>query len=148
MAGFRILEFSVQHDHLHLLVEADDRERLSRGLQGLAIRVACAVNRALGRRGAVWGDRFHWRALTTPRAVRHALVYVLMNVRKHVGGVRGLDPCSSAWWFTGWRDGSGPETDERAPVARARAWLAAVGWRRYGLLGWDEQPRGRGREPA
>ena len=146
-SGFRILQFSVQHDHLHLLVEADDRDRLSRGLQGLAIRVARAVNRALGRRGPVWGDRFHWRAPTTPREVRHALVYVLMNLRKHVSGVRGLDPCSSARWFTGWRDGSGPGADERAPVARARTWLAAVGWRRYGLLGRDEQPRGlpRGR---
>jgi hypothetical protein len=48
-------------------------------VRGLAIRVARAVNRALGRRGRVFADRYHARALTTPRAVRHALVYVLMN---------------------------------------------------------------------
>src|SRR5437773_4242076 len=47
---------------------------------GLAIRLARAVNHAIGRRGAVWGDRYHARALATPRAVRHALVYVLMNL--------------------------------------------------------------------
>ena len=57
--GFRIIEFSAQEDHLHLLVEAEDRSSLSRGLSGLAIRVARAVNRALGHRGAVWADRYH-----------------------------------------------------------------------------------------
>src|SRR6266850_2225361 len=65
--GFRVLQFSVQDDHVHLIVEADDTRALRRGLRGLAIRVARAVNRALGRRGAVWQDRYHARPLTTPR---------------------------------------------------------------------------------
>ena len=138
--NFRIIHFTVQDDHLHLIVEADDTRALSRGMRGLAIRVARAVNRALGRRGAVWGDRFHARALTTPRAVRNALVYVLMNRRKHRAGERGLDPCSSAPWFRGWREPVatllGPP-----PVVGARTWLAAVGWCRHGLLGLDERPR-------
>src|SRR5262245_6949028 len=95
-SGFRILQFSVQDDHVHLIVEADDSRALRRGLRGLAIRAAPAVNRALKRRGPVWKDRYHARELTTPRAVRHALVYVLMNIRKHRGGGIGLDPCSSA----------------------------------------------------
>jgi len=43
--GFRLLQFSVQRDHLHLIVEAKDRGALSRGLQGLAIRVAKGLNR-------------------------------------------------------------------------------------------------------
>src|SRR6266849_749987 len=139
--GFRIIEFSAQDDHLHLLVEAEDRARLSRGLGGLAIRVARAVDRALGRRGAVWADRFHARVVTTPREVRHALVYVLMNRRKHARTEQGLDACSSARWFTGWRDGPLPPPTARSPVARARTWLAAVGWRRHGLIGLDERPR-------
>jgi len=138
--GFRILHFTVQDDHVHLIVEADDSRALGRGLRGLAIRIARAVNRALGRRGAVWGDRYHARALTSPRAVRHALVYVLMNRRKHCGGERGLDPCSSAQWFTGWREPI-PTVAAAAPVVRARTWLAAVGWRRHGLIGIDERPR-------
>ena len=74
--GFRVVHFSVQDDHLHLIVEADDRATLARGVRGLAIRVARAVNRALDRRGAVCADRYHARALTSPRAVRHALIYV------------------------------------------------------------------------
>jgi len=138
---FRIIEFSVQANHVHLLVEADGTRALSSGVRGLAIRIARAVNRALGRRGAVWSDRYHARALTTPRAVRNALVYVLMNRRKHHGNERGLDPCSSAPWFRGWivplRAVAGSP-----PVVRARTWLAAVGWRRHGLLGIDERPSG------
>jgi REP-associated tyrosine transposase len=139
--GFRLLQFSVQDDHLHLIVEADDAPAFARGLRGVAIRVARAVNRALGRRAAVWGDRFHARALTTPRAVRHALVYVLMNRHKHHGGEAPLDPCSSAAWFDGWRQPVG-RVPGPAPVVPARTWLAAVGWRRHGLLSFEERPCG------
>ena len=44
-AGFRVFEFSVQTDHLHLLVEGDDPTRFERGMRGLTIRIAKAVNR-------------------------------------------------------------------------------------------------------
>ncbi|HEX7125604.1 MAG TPA: transposase [Thermodesulfobacteriota bacterium] len=99
--AFRICHFSVQSNHIHLLVEATDRQALSRGVQGLVIRMARAVNRALQQRGKVWGDRYHRRDLATPREVRNALVYVLNNFRKHGAPPRVVDPCSSARWF-GW----------------------------------------------
>src|SRR5437867_11583394 len=138
--GFRILHFQCARRPLHLIVEADDTRALGRRLQGVTIRVARAVNRALGRRGRVWGDRYHARALTTPRAVRNALVYVVNNFRKHLRHVTGIDPCSSAAWFTGWREppaaGVGPP-----PVAAARTWLARVGWLRHGTIELDEGPR-------
>ncbi len=101
---FRVVRHSVQRDHLHLIVEADDKKALSRGMRGLAIRCALAVNRALGRRGALWGDRYHASALRTPRMVRNALVYVLANAARHLRAVAGLDPCSSAPWFDGFHD--------------------------------------------
>lgn len=144
-APFRVVHYSVQKDHIHLLVEAKDRSALSRGMQGLGIRVAKALNRALGRRGRVWADRYHDRILRTPREVRHALAYTLQNARKH--GVappraprRWVDPCSSAPWFDGWRgpivlpptDAPSPATGP--PVASPRTWLLRVGWRRHGLL--------------
>jgi hypothetical protein len=139
-ARFRLLQFSVQRDHLHLLLEADSPIGLRQGVQGLTIRVAKAINRALGRRGRVWADRYHARALATPREVRHAFVYVLQNCRKHLPGFRGLDPRSSAAWFTGWRK---PiiAPPGRPPVAQARTWLASVGWRRHGLIDIDDAPR-------
>ena len=139
-ATFRILHYSVQRDHVHLIVEADTATGLRSGMQGFAIRAAKAVNRALGRRGRVWGDRFHSHALATPREVRNALIYVLQNWRKHLRNVRGLDPWSSAAWFTGWRQPSAMPPG-RPPVSRARTWLASVGWRLLGLVGADEAPR-------
>ena len=139
---FRVLHFSVQADHLHLLVEADEPTGFERGVRGLAIRVAKAVNRALGRHGRAWGGRYHSRLLRTPREVQNALVYVLNNFRKHIRGARGLDPCSSARWFDGWRHRPGHRTDP-APVANPRTWLARVGWRRRGLIDAAECPRSR-----
>jgi REP element-mobilizing transposase RayT len=140
-ATFRIFQFSVQDDHVHLLVEADDAHAFSSGLRGLTIRVARAVNRALGRRGPVWADRYHARALATPRAVRNALVYVLMNLRKHHGGEGGIDPCSSAPWFEGWREPISVHPTGPSPVHPARTWLAAAGWKRRGLIGVEQGPR-------
>ena len=116
-------------------------------MRGLAIRIALAVNRALARSGRVWGDRYHARPLATPREVRHGLVYVLMNFRKHLPAAQsGLDPCSSAPWFDGFRgrghDGKARATlaRERPPTAAPRTWLGSVGWRRHGLIGVDEAP--------
>jgi putative transposase len=124
---------------VHLIVEAN-AAALAPGARGLAIRIALAVNRALGRRGRVWGDRYHTRALRTPREVRHGLVYVLMNFRKHRPWHRGvIDPCSSAWWFDGFREPT-PRTKDPPPVCRPRTWLARVGWRRRGLLRTSERP--------
>jgi REP element-mobilizing transposase RayT len=136
---FRVVQFSVQGDHVHLIVEADEAE-LGRGARGLAIRLARAINRALGRRGAVWGDRYHVRALRTPREVRHGLVYVLMNFRKHRPWDRCvIDPCSSAWWFDGFEKAS-PRSPGPPAVCRPRTWLGAVGWRRHGLIRASERP--------
>lgn len=131
----------MQNDHVHLIAEAHDGRALSSGVRGLAIRLARAVNRALGRRGRVWGDRYHARALTTPRTVRHALVYVLMNFRKHLKAAGEIDPCSSIPWFAGWRTPSAVAGFGPRPVAVARSWLARTGWKRHGLLAADEQPR-------
>ena len=71
--GFRLVHFSVQSNHLHLIAEAADRCALSRGLQGLTVRVARAVNRRLQRTGRLFADRYHARALKTPRAAHFAL---------------------------------------------------------------------------
>jgi putative transposase len=143
---FRILHFSVQTNHIHLLVEADDKVSLSRGLVGVAVRLARAINRVLRRRGAVWGDRFHSRALRTPREVRHGIVYVIMNWRKHVPNVQGLDPCSSALLFDGWRvpPASGPPDPElqNGSIQRPETWLARTGWKRHGLVDQTESPQG------
>jgi hypothetical protein len=141
-AEFRVIEFTVQADHIHLLAEAKDTHVLASGMRGLAIRVARAVNRSLGRRGRVWDSRYHARPLTTPRAVRHALVYVLMNFKKHGHIGTEIDPCSSGPWFSGWRAPPAAVEGGPRPIAVARTWLARLGWRRHGLIDPGERPRG------
>jgi REP element-mobilizing transposase RayT len=139
-SDFRLVHFSVQGDHVHLIAEARDEPTLSTGMRGLMIRVARALNRASGRSGPVWADRYHCRELRTPREVRHALAYVLLNARKHDRQVTGLDPCSSARWFDGWREHS-PMVDlalDPPAVVAPRTWLLGAGWRRHGLLRFDE----------
>ncbi|HEY2386612.1 MAG TPA: hypothetical protein VGK30_06595 [Candidatus Binatia bacterium] len=145
---FRLVHYSLQGNHAHLIVEARDRLALGRGMMAVGARLARAVNRVVGRKGRVLADRYHVRMLPTPREVHRALRYLLLNARRHAGKVRsairgssGLDPASSARWFSGWKraaGGKGAERDEpvlsRPPVARARTWLLTVGWRRHGLL--------------
>jgi REP element-mobilizing transposase RayT len=149
---FRVTHFNVLGNHLHLITEADHELALARGMQGLMVRLARAINRVLGRTGSVFRDRYHARALTSPREVRNALRYVLCNARHHAAE-RGqrlartwIDPYSSAPWFDGWRD---PIVDQPwlrpllrrfAPTAPARTWLLTQGWRRHGLLAFDEVP--------
>ena len=139
-AELRVVHFSVQTDHIHLITEAGDGRSLTSGMRGLTTRLALAVNHALGRRGQVWSDRYHARALTKPRAVRTALVYVLANVRKHMRVAFGLDPCSSASSFDGYADRSPDLPPSSATLPAPRTWLLRTGWRRHGLLSTHEAP--------
>jgi hypothetical protein len=130
-ARFRVIHFSVQTDHVHLIVEADRAVELSRGLQGLTIRCALAVNRVTRRRGPVWRHRYHARELRTPSEVRRAMAYVLLNFRKHLKAAPGIDPRSSGVWFEDWANRF-ERSDWPRLVALPRTWLASTGWRRAG----------------
>jgi putative transposase len=128
---FRVIHFSIQQDHGHFIVEGDEPRRARGGVHGLAIRLALAVNRVLGRKGKVVGDRYHARSLRTPREMRTSLVYVLLNFRKHLRAPACIDPRSSGAHFSGWR-----RTPAAAGVESATAlpstWMARIGWRRAG----------------
>jgi REP element-mobilizing transposase RayT len=147
-AEYRVLQFSVQSDHVHLVhlvVEAEDKRALGRGTTGLEVRVARRLNALLEKKGRFWGDRYHARALRTPREVRRAIVYVVMNWKKHAPSARGFDPCSSAWWFDGWtrppRTRAPGWTDPDAPVQKPNVWLAREGWARGGQIDPSERPK-------
>ena len=136
--GLRLVEYSAQTNHLHLLCEADGRESLSRGIQGLCVRIARRLNRDWARRGTVFDDRYHARGLKSPREVRAALAYLFHNARHHGFRLKdGLDPCSSAATFDGWSGRArraAATTGGAGCLARARTWLLSIGWKRWGLL--------------
>jgi hypothetical protein len=143
----RLVHYSIQSHHLHLIVEAPDAAALAAGIKGLSVRMAKRLNAALGRRGRVFVDRYFSRILTTPSQVRNCLAYVLLNIRRH-DAQRGqrrdrawIDPCSSGRFFDGWRDlGLPAQPEDQRSVSPARLWLLTTGWRLRGLIRLDEVP--------
>jgi REP element-mobilizing transposase RayT len=144
---FRICQFSIQGNHVHMMCEAASSKALARGMQGWSVRVARGLNKKLAREGSVFADRYHAWIITSPRQCRNALCYVLQNARRHGErldpALNGMDPFSSAWWFDGWKDNAWREgllAPDMRSVANAETWLLRVGWRRHGLLAIDEVP--------
>ncbi|HEY6909274.1 MAG TPA: transposase [Myxococcales bacterium] len=123
--GVRIIHYSIQGNHLHLIVEAESQVSLSHAMQGLATRLARRLNALSGRRGAVFADRYHSHPLKTPREAKHAVRYVLANYRHH----------TLEYLPAGWTDplASSAFTHELpgrdAPVVAPSVWLLRVGWR-------------------
>ena len=147
----RIVEYSIQGNHVHFLIEAKDRDALARGVQGLSIRIARSLNKGWGRTGGVFVDRYHARILESPQEVRNALVYVLQNARHHGVRSKSIDPFSSGGDFDGWFDDLAENEAERRrqdssatkriPALPPETWLLGNGWRRHGLIGIEEEPR-------
>jgi REP element-mobilizing transposase RayT len=148
--GFRICEFNILGNHVHLITEGD-REALARGVAGFEVRVARRLNSALMRSGKLFPDRYHARYLKTPREVRNALRYVLMNRKHHDAEKRfnryWIDPSSSAAWFDGWAQPVRADEPWKRellrldrPTAKATVWLLTDGWKQHGLLRFDERP--------
>jgi REP element-mobilizing transposase RayT len=146
LEDFRIVEFSVQTNHVHLVVEAEDNDALARGMKSFAVRANRLFNAASGRRrGKVWAGRYHRADLKTPRQVRNALVYVLHNGRKH-GVVTSsklvIDACSSAPWFAGWTMARTVREGPR-PTEEPRTFLLARLWQKHGRIHPTETPGSR-----
>ena len=149
VTGFRVLHYALEGNHLHLIVEADDDTALSRGMKGLAIRLARGWNKAFARRGRVFADRYHARPVTSPTQMRNTLRYVLFNHVSHSvrdwqanrGQLRQRlrffepdrwssgrwHPTKSGVWVI---DGSPPPAG--SPLSAPKTWLAREGWLRAG----------------
>jgi putative transposase len=148
---FRVVEFNVLSNHLHLVCEANDAMTLARGVQGLAIRLARRLNTALKRKGKFFGPRYHAVALRSPAQVRNTLRYVLLNRKHHAAADKRffagwIDPYSSGAWFRGWQApirANGVISDLvrlEPPTKSPKTWLLRVGWRRAGPLSYDDRP--------
>lgn len=138
--GFRICHVSIQGTHLHLIVEAEDKHELARGMQGFLISFARRINSTLGRRGSVFADRYHSVVLDSPTKVRNAMAYVLNNWRKHRED-RGVfatkhDGYSSGVQSNVWKDAPPvvwlKPGQELLPVCYPTTWLLGQGWKRGG----------------
>jgi putative transposase len=118
--GLRVIEFTVLGNHLHLIIEADSDEALSRGMQGLNIRIARALNRLMERKGQVFADHYHSRLLRSPTELVNAIAYVLGNAAHHYRE-SGQDRFSSRAY---------EELHRQKLLSHPRTWLLRSGWRR------------------
>ncbi len=145
--AFRIIHISIQGNHVHLLVEGQDKEAIADGMRRFEILVAKKINKALERTGKVFEFRYHRVDITSPRQMRGALAYVLNNWRRHREDVTTpgaenapIDPYSTGWAFDGWSDLDEVPAWERLPSAEPRTWLLRVGWRRHAPISVWEVP--------
>ncbi|HTJ46681.1 MAG TPA: transposase [Kofleriaceae bacterium] len=140
-ADFRIAHMSIQSNHIHLLVEADDKDALRSGMQGFAISAARRLNRELRRpRGDVFAFRYHATAITNPTQARNAICYVVNNWRHHRcdrHDTRRFDPYSTAHAIADWRIEPHPD---QLPVVRPTTWLLAEGYKRAAWIDPTEIP--------
>ncbi|MBC7977433.1 MAG: transposase [Myxococcales bacterium] len=158
--NFRIIHLSIQRTHVHLIVEADNKSALARGMQGFEISAAKHINAAISkgrpgprRRGAVFPDRYHTELITSPRQARHTLLYVMNNFRKHqedrsaITRTWPIDWFSSACTFPDWKELvdrtvvlQTPATYEPLPVCPPQTWLLRDGWKKSGPISCFDVP--------
>jgi REP element-mobilizing transposase RayT len=166
----RIVHLSIQDNHLHVLVEADGRTALARGMQAFQISAAKHINAAVSsagswwerrhmrtrpkrRKGQVFADRYHVEVIRSPKQARNTLAYVLNNWRRHrehrseVARTWLIDPFSTGWSFDGWKERENEPfvwklRASYQPILswRPRTWLLTEGWRRWGLVSVREVP--------
>ncbi len=144
--GFRVVHYSIQRDHVHLLIEAQTNYSIACGMKSVGARIGKLANRLFERKGKVLDGRYHLRPLRTPLEVHRALRYVLLNHRHHAAKRRSQhhraehvmvqpDPANSGRWFNGWRIATAPPNPhDICEVAPARTWLLRTSWRRHGLI--------------
>ncbi|MEO8704899.1 MAG: transposase [Kofleriaceae bacterium] len=148
-ADFRIVHISLEYEHIHLIVEADDDRALSKGIQAFESSAAQHLNRITSRgRGPVFAERYHVVFLRSPTQARYAIAYVLGNWRHHLqdqgdGEERSwdLDYFSSAVSFDGWQELAAGAVlqyaipvDMRLCVSRPKTWLLRIGWTKAGSI--------------
>jgi REP element-mobilizing transposase RayT len=137
--GFRIVHYSIQSNHIHLIIEAPGgRPAVSRAMKGLKVSLTRKINALTGDTGTIWAERYHDVVVDSPRQARHAIAYVLNNGRRHHVRERWrresnrVDPCSSAEAFDGWSTRIAHRRIRPPPVAPPKQWLLSVGWRQRG----------------
>jgi REP element-mobilizing transposase RayT len=158
---FRIVHISIQRTHVHLIVEADNKRALARGMQSFQISAARHINREYSvkqklvekRRGNVFVDRYHLEVIKSPRQARRSLSYVLNNWRKHREDREphtrnwNVDPFSSGIHFLGWKEREDAEvlwrwrdTYDPLVVYQPKSWLLREGWLKHGRISFHEVP--------
>lgn len=145
--GLHVIHFSLQSNHIHLIVECRNNDCLKCGTRSLASSLGKGIRKITGGRGGVFAGRFDLKVLKNPTVVRNAMVYVLQNFSKHARLLNHVDRYSSAPYFSQWRRLLGPRigpilagmgSRSQGPqpefLGQPTSWLAREGWLRARLV--------------
>ena len=75
-----LLDYCVTSNHVHLLLDAEDRLQISGLMRNAAGEFARTYNRRKGRMNAFWGDNFHATLVEEGRYLWRCLCYVELNM--------------------------------------------------------------------
>jgi putative transposase len=146
-AGLHVIQYSLQHDHIHMVVEVANNKKLRAGMYSLASSFARALQKKMGLTGGIFKGSFHMVVITSPTQMKRVLTYVLLNYCKHSKMLEHLDPFSSGRFFVKWRELLGRkrwnpvleweiqgEREDAAVIGLSppQSWLARQGWLRAG----------------
>src|SRR5665213_2046977 len=137
-----VVHYSIQIDHIHLIIEAKDNKSLTTGMKSLCGRFGKIIRAAMGGSGPVFKERFHIHVLKTPTEMKRALKYVLTNTAKHMKVIEHIDGFSTGLAFKEWRPLLGRSYSDivddviknfattYSELSPPQSWLARVGWMR------------------
>lgn len=99
-AGAVLLAWVLMPDHAHCLLQLGSVLPLDEEVRRLKGASARAVNRVLGRRGAIWSSAYHDRALRAEDDVRAVARYIVANpLRAGLAARCGDYPYWNAVWL-------------------------------------------------
>lgn len=87
----KVIHYTLEYNHAHLVVEAADNRILHKGMQAFGISLAKAINKMKQAKGTVYKHRYHFRKLRSRREVKNALQYVWGNGIKHKRAMSRFD---------------------------------------------------------
>lgn len=95
LKNLKVIHYTLEYNHIHLLVEAYGHKNLHQGMQSFGISLAKQINRLKSLKGAVYKHRYHLRKLSSARELKNVLHYIFNNGIHHSRTSSLLDPYNS-----------------------------------------------------
>jgi REP element-mobilizing transposase RayT len=95
LKNLKVVHYTLEYNHVHLLVETNDHRILHAGMQALGISFSKAINKLKSYKGSVYKHRYHQRRIGSARELKNVLLYIFNNGRKHKRTTRRIDPFNS-----------------------------------------------------
>ncbi|MBC7430062.1 MAG: transposase [Bacteriovorax sp.] len=91
----KVIHYTLEYNHVHLLVEASDHKVMHRGMQALGISLSKSINKIKCLKGTVYKHRYHLKRLTSTQQLKNVLHYIFNNGIHHKRTSSILDPYNS-----------------------------------------------------